>query len=91
MILDTINPGDVIGWKVEDESFEIRAATVRNAADSSTTIRIRSSADLINDDKTENKSKDTEWRDVFHYPYGEEGGKSLKVLIVFIASLQTLT
>lgn len=74
MILDTINPGDVIGWKVEDESFEIRAATVRNAADSSTTIRIRSSADLINDDKTENKSNDTEWRDVFHYPYGEEGG-----------------
>ena len=24
--LDTINPGDVIGWKTEDESFEIRAA-----------------------------------------------------------------
>ena len=24
--MDTINPGDVIGWKTEDESFEIRAA-----------------------------------------------------------------
>lgn len=24
--IDTINPGDVIGWKTEDESFEIRAA-----------------------------------------------------------------
>lgn len=24
--LDTINPGDVLGWKVEERSFEIRAA-----------------------------------------------------------------
>ena len=67
--LDTMNPGDVIGWKTEDESFEIRAATVRNAEDSSTTIRIRMSADLVKDSK-----EGTDWKDVFHFPYGEEGG-----------------
>ncbi len=75
LILDTINPGDVIGWKVEDESFEVRAATVRNSADSSTTVRIRSKAGSIDNDNGDNGSEeDTEWRDVFHYPYGEEGG-----------------
>jgi hypothetical protein len=67
--LDTINPGDVIGWKTEDTSFEIRAATVRNSVDSSTTIRVRKSADIIGSDE-----ETTEWRDVFHFPYGEEGG-----------------
>ncbi|KAL9183119.1 hypothetical protein ACHAXT_004906 [Thalassiosira profunda] len=67
--VDTINPGDVIGWKTEDESFEIRAATVRNSEDSSTTVRVRFSADLV-----EGSQDDTEWRDVFHFPYGEEGG-----------------
>ena len=79
LILDTINPGDVIGWKVEDVSFEVRAATVRNTVDSSTTVRIRSSAASISNDGNENSgdeggNKDTEWRDVFHFPYGEEGG-----------------
>jgi dipeptidyl aminopeptidase/acylaminoacyl peptidase len=69
MHLDTLNPGDVIGWKVEDESFEVRGATVRNEADSSTTIRIRQSGDAVNNDESE-----TEWKDVFHFPYGEEGG-----------------
>ena len=68
--LDTINPGDVIGWKTEDTSFEIRSATVRNSIDSSTTIRIRKSADIIGSDN----EGDTEWRDAFHFPYGEEGG-----------------
>lgn len=29
--IDTINPGDVIGWKTEDESFEIRAAVRRRS------------------------------------------------------------
>ncbi|KAL7467465.1 hypothetical protein ACHAXS_007714 [Conticribra weissflogii] len=71
LILDTINPGDVIGWKVEDESFEVRGAVARNEVDSSSTVRIRKSADLINSDFGSN---DTEWRDVFHFPYGEEGG-----------------
>ncbi len=74
LILDTINPGDVIGWKVEDESFEVRAATVRNSADSSTTVRIRSKAGSIDDNGDDVSEEDTEWRDVFHYPYGEEGG-----------------
>lgn len=69
--LDTLNPGDVIGWKTEDESFEIRAATVRNSEDSSTTIRIRTSADLVSNAST---PSETEWKDVFHFPYGEEGG-----------------
>lgn len=66
--LDTLNPGDVIGWKTEDTTFQIRAATVRNEADSSTTIRLRKSADLLA------KEDETEWKDVFHFPYGEEGG-----------------
>jgi hypothetical protein len=67
--LDTMNPGDVIGWKTEDTSFEIRCARVRNEVDSSTTIRVRKSADLI-----ASNEEDTEWRDVFYFPYGEEGG-----------------
>eukprot|EP00569_Conticribra_weissflogii_P019711 CAMPEP_0171430218 /NCGR_PEP_ID=MMETSP0881-20121228/6422_1 /TAXON_ID=67004 /ORGANISM="Thalassiosira weissflogii, Strain CCMP1336" /LENGTH=764 /DNA_ID=CAMNT_0011950289 /DNA_START=4 /DNA_END=2298 /DNA_ORIENTATION=+ len=71
LVLDTINPGDVIGWKVEDESFEVRGAVARNEVDSSSTVRIRKSADLINNDSGSNE---TEWRDVFHFPYGEEGG-----------------
>ena len=70
-VLDTINSeeGNVIGWKTEDESFEIRAATVRNSEDSSTTVRVRMSADLVVSD-----TEETEWKDVFHFPYGEEGG-----------------
>ena len=78
--LDTLNPGDVIGWKTEDISFEIRAATVRNEADSSTTIRVRKSADIIGSDNEE----DTEWKDMFHFPYGEEGG-----LLDFCPDLKT--
>ena len=78
--LDTLNPGDVIGWKTEDTSFEIRAATVRNEADSSTTIRVRKSADIIGSDNEE----DTEWKDIFHFPYGEEGG-----LLDFCPDLKT--
>jgi hypothetical protein len=31
--IDTINPGDVIGWKTEDESFEIRAAVSQSIVD----------------------------------------------------------
>lgn len=61
MVLDTQNPGDIIGWGTEDASFQVRQATARNSADSSTTVRVR-------DDP------DSEWRDVFHFPYGEEGG-----------------
>lgn len=62
LILDTENPGDVVGWGAEDESFEIREAVVRNQDDSSTTIRVRENA------------KNGEWRDLLTLPYGEEGG-----------------
>lgn len=43
--------------------------TVRNSEDSSTTVRIRMSADLV-----QGAAEDTEWKDVFLFPYGEEGG-----------------
>jgi dipeptidyl aminopeptidase/acylaminoacyl peptidase len=59
--MDTQNPGDVVSWGVEDESYAIRMAMVRNAKDSSTTIRVR-------DDKN------SVWRDLVTFPYGEEGG-----------------
>jgi len=60
-VLDTLNPGDVVGWGAEDDSFTIRSATVKNPMDSSSTVRIRDSIDA-------------EFKDVFHFPYGEEGG-----------------
>ena len=86
--MDTINPGDVIGWKAEDVSFEIRGAVARNEGDSSTTVRVRRRADLIggsgssaddasidvDDDGSDNTNDDTEWKNIFHFPYGEEGG-----------------
>lgn len=56
------NPGDVVGWGSEDESFEVRMAVVRNQEDSSNTIRIR-------DD-----GSSSEWRDLITFPYGEDGG-----------------
>lgn len=63
--LDTVNPGDVVGWGAEDSSFEVRHAVVKNQADSSTTVRI-----------LESKGKDVhsnEWRDLITFPYGEDG------------------
>jgi hypothetical protein len=44
LTLDTENPGDVLGWGTEDESFEVREAVVMNPADSSTTVRVRDDA-----------------------------------------------
>jgi len=75
LTLDTENPGDVLGWGTEDESFEVREAVVMNQADSSTTVKVRGSAS-------------EEWRELIHFPYGEEGnmidfsqdGKSALVL-----------
>jgi len=58
--MDTQNPGDVIGWGSEDETFQIRQAVVKSQADSSTTVRIRDSSD-------------DSWRDLITFPYGEEG------------------
>ena len=43
-VLDTQNPGDVLGWKT-DSHFVIRAATALNPDDVSTIIRIRDAAD----------------------------------------------
>lgn len=54
------NPGDVLGWGAEDESFEVREAVAKISTDSSTVVRIRDS------------EKDT-WRDLITFPYGEEG------------------
>lgn len=59
--LEVQNPGDVVGWGVEDFSFKIKQATVRNQDDSSNTIRIL--------DETTNT-----WKDLITFPYGEEGG-----------------
>ena len=59
LTLDTENPGDVVGWGTEDESFEVREALVI-APDSSRTVRVRDSAD-------------GDWRDLITFPYGEEG------------------
>eukprot|EP00746_Dinoflagellata_sp_MGD_P090315 gnl/MRDRNA2_/MRDRNA2_35659_c0_seq1.p1 gnl/MRDRNA2_/MRDRNA2_35659_c0~~gnl/MRDRNA2_/MRDRNA2_35659_c0_seq1.p1 ORF type:complete len:764 (-),score=151.99 gnl/MRDRNA2_/MRDRNA2_35659_c0_seq1:113-2218(-) len=60
LVLDTENPGDVLGWGSEDESFEVREAIAVNQADSSQTVRIRD-------------SMASEWRDLITFPYGEEG------------------
>lgn len=45
------------------------AQTARNPIDSSTTIRIRQTSDIVL-----GSHEDVEWKDVFHFPYGEEGG-----------------
>jgi dipeptidyl aminopeptidase/acylaminoacyl peptidase len=60
LTLDTENPGDVLGWGTEDETFEVREAIAMNPADSSTVVRVRDSAQ-------------SEWRDLITFPYGEEG------------------
>jgi len=60
LVMDTKNPGDVVGWGSEDESFEIREGVVRNPEDSSNTVRVRDDAK-------------SEWRDLITFPYGEEG------------------
>ena len=58
-ILDTINPGDVLSWGVDQTTFEVRQALVRNQKDSSTIIRIR--------------GQSGGWKDLYTYPYGELG------------------
>lgn len=60
LTLDTENPGDVLGWGTNDETFEICEALVVNQTDSSQIVRIRDSAA-------------SEWRDLITFPYGEEG------------------
>jgi len=60
VILDTENPGDVGGWTT-DPDFKVRGAVASNQADGSTTLRVRD-------------SKDSPWRDIMTWPFGEEGG-----------------
>lgn len=60
IVLDTVNPGDVVRW-VTDANFVIRGAVATNTADSSTMLRIRD-------------SKDAPWRTLLTWPFGEEGG-----------------
>jgi len=61
LLLDTLNPGNVVGWGADENSFRIRQALVRNQADSSTALLIRK--DVDND----------EWQEMYTWPYGEEG------------------
>lgn len=59
-VLDTENPGTVVGWGAEDESFEVRFALVRDQTTSSNTLQVRNSAA-------------DEWKELITFPYGEEG------------------
>ena len=60
LVMDTKNPGNVVGWGAEDVSFEVRDAVVRNQEDSSTMVRVR-------DDTN------SEWRDLITFPFEEDG------------------
>ena len=60
VVLDTENPGDVLGW-VTDADFVIRAAVATNPMDGSTILRVRD-------------GKDKPWRDLLTWPFGENGG-----------------
>jgi dipeptidyl aminopeptidase/acylaminoacyl peptidase len=54
------NPGDVMVWGSEDETFEVREAYAKIQTDSSAVVRVRDS------------EKDP-WRDLVTFPYGEDG------------------
>ena len=69
LTMEAENPGDVVGWESDDETFQIRVATVRNQTDSSNTIRIRK-----NNGHQKPNGDDDEWQDLITFPYGEEGG-----------------
>ncbi len=60
VVLDTVNPGDVVGW-ITDAGFKIRGAMAQNPADASTILRVRDSVDKP-------------WRDLVTWPFGENGG-----------------
>ncbi|MFN7967203.1 MAG: S9 family peptidase [Acidobacteriota bacterium] len=58
--LDTENPGDVVGW-LTDQQFAIRGAVSMDPDDGSTALRVRDTLDAP-------------WRQIQHWPFGEEGG-----------------
>ena len=60
IVLDTENPGDVLGW-VTDPDFQIRAAQAQNPVDASNILRVRD-------------GRDAPWRDLVVLPFGENGG-----------------
>lgn len=60
VVLDTENPGDVLGW-LTDPNFVLRAVIAGNPADGGTIMRVRD-------------SKEAPWRDLLKWPFGEEGG-----------------
>jgi dipeptidyl aminopeptidase/acylaminoacyl peptidase len=60
IVLDTLNPGDVLGW-VTDPDFQIRGCQAQNPRDASTVVRVRD-------------GKDAPWRDLVTLPFGENGG-----------------
>lgn len=59
VVLDTLNPGDVVAWLV-DSSFVIRGAGALDAQDASTALRVRD-------------GKDAAWREIARWPFGENG------------------
>lgn len=60
LVLDTENPGDVIGWAT-DPDFRVRVAMAMNPQDGSQVLRVRDS------DKAD-------WRELITWPHNEEGG-----------------
>jgi len=60
VVLDTENPGDVLGW-VTDPDFQIRGAMATNNEDGSTILRVRD-------------SRKAAWRDLLTWPFGDQGG-----------------
>ena len=60
LVLDTENPGDVVGW-ITDADFRIRAAEAMDPTNGDTIIRVRS-------------ADDAPWRELLRFPFGENGG-----------------
>jgi dipeptidyl aminopeptidase/acylaminoacyl peptidase len=60
IVLDTENPGDVLGWATDAE-FQIRGCMAQNPKDASNVTRVRD-------------SHDAPWRDLVVLPFGESGG-----------------
>lgn len=58
--LDTVNPGDVLGW-LTDADFQVRAAYAMNPVDGSGMLRVRDAVDRP-------------FRELVVWPFGEEGG-----------------
>jgi dipeptidyl aminopeptidase/acylaminoacyl peptidase len=72
--LDTQNPGNVVGWGTEDESFEVRFALVRNQKDSSSTLQVRNRGSPSSTAAaTTADASDSDWKELITFPYGEEG------------------